>query len=570
MTKIYINGEIADIKDTRISMRLKSPVFYKQTHFSYNFSIPATRKNKKILGYPDYVGNYTVNKIYDCHIECKGFHITGEVVIRDIKRKTIELFFKQDHINAVDGLKKTRLNDVNYSETFNNFVSAYKGDPTTHNFCCATLRVSNDDNLSYWKEYVVNEGIKPEKYSKISEIFLNYYVSPNGDIEEQIFHGMFSAEDYYSGTPQEENEDPNDRDYIYHLYSLPMGFWYLQFVIRKILEDYNIGTNIFETDPMLHDLILLTFHEGQEYNDITSTISFKKNLPGYTIYDFISKLETYFQARFIFNFNTMSLDIVSFQSIIDSSDVEKWSYPYRYSQKGVVEEKNYTYEFDEKKSIYFDSYTTGENNRDNVMLPLTTYLSNEQSEEDHTKKVHFTQYTTFSDRRWYRIFKFPVFDKTIYKPYEDSNIPLKVDEQPPMFLAYKNTLTDDQILIEGDGTSAQQPQDKYVVTNHETYYHAHWRKESTHGSYDGYSLDIQEEGNYEDVYSRFHSKVQFWQNNLRRDVKLEMDIPAYKLTNFDFRKKRQIDGNNYLLKQINLEITDKDIKVSSVDAVTVP
>lgn len=563
MLKIYIDNQQIDTKGISINLKLSSPFFFDQTSFSYNFKIPATKTNREILNYPDYIHNYNTGERLNCYIEHEGFYIDGEVIIKNINKYDFELYFIQNHENIIKQLKETKLTQIDYSQTISaqDFVDAYKGDSTTHSFSCATVKITTKEDLDIIKENVENDTFTQE----MDDVFLNYYISPAADIGEKIINLEHTWDDY-SGSTYENQDDPN-HNYIQKMLSIRCPFWYLSFVIKKMLSDFTIEENIFDTDDMLKGLFLVLISE-----ETNSAFSFKNSLPETKINNFISMLEKYFQVKFVFNFNLMTVKIVTKKSIINSKTVESWeNYNYNFKKKGVINVSNYEYSFSEEQKSYFDSYTTGEINKKSMSLPLTTYLSNELWLNDYTEDAYLC-YDDSSGNRIYRIFKFPdkptrVLGENIRK----IDVFLEMEKQIPFMLAWQNkNLTDTRIEVFGDGSSGAQQDPAYSERTGENYNFAHWRKEDAHDGYDGYSLDINDAGNYEDVYTRFHKPVLSWNNNLKREVALKIDIPVYSLANFDWLKKRRIGGNNYLIKNITLEITEQRASIKTIQAITTP
>jgi hypothetical protein len=563
MLKIYINNQKIDTTGIKINLRLNSPFFFDQTSFSYNFTIPATIKNKKVLNFPDLTGNYNTDEKYSCYVEHSGFYINGQAVVKNIKDKSIELYFIQNYESIIKILKEKKLTQIGYQEEISSldFLNAYKGDSSSYNFACATVKITTQEDLDTIEENLDMFEWVPD------DIFLNYYISPSADIGEQIKDGRHTWDDH-SG-PTYENSDDENHNYIQKIMSARTPFWYISFIIKKMLPDFTIQSNIFETDDMLKDLFLVTISEPELG---TSDYKMKKGMPDETIMSFIKKLETYFNLRFIFDFSTMTVKIVSKKEVINSSLLESWEeYSFKKSQKNVVHGINYEYSFSQERQNYFNDYITGEENKEDVSLPLTIYLSNEHGLDDYTENAYFC-YDDAGGDRMYRIFKFP---RKLISLYGDNvrqiDVNFEIDKQIPFMLAWQNKdLTDTRIEVFGDGSIGQQQTPAYSEQAGDKYNFAYWRKYDAHDSYDGYSLDIKETGNYEDVYTRFHKPVHAWENNLKREESMKTNISPNKLVNFDFLKKRRIKGQNYLIKKIELEITEQNINVRQIDAVTTP
>lgn len=73
MISIKINGEFIDLNtDTRISLKLKSPIFADGDiipgSYSIPFTIPLTERNSRILNHPDVLENTTITKKYDAQL----------------------------------------------------------------------------------------------------------------------------------------------------------------------------------------------------------------------------------------------------------------------------------------------------------------------------------------------------------------------------------------------------------------------------------------------------------------------------------------------------------------------
>jgi len=587
MLKIYINNiEVVYDENISIQLELNSPVFTKKTAFTFPFKLPHS-PNSEIFRSIDDLGNLYQKKGNDCVIEHGSFRIDGKVYIEDITDNYVKLNFRQEPVEKfMQELKDKYLNEIDYEESlpsrnYSTMIEFYDDPPDAdgnhqYNFAMPPLNVTSKEALEYMEE---------RGYSGYEEIIFNYrtkiYESENSD---ENFDTLHEYGDGYGGSSYRDQEEDYDSDSLVGVMCKGiMPFWRLKFVAKKVVEslNYTVGNDCISDDPHFNSMLVFSLHDLTFFWGVLgNTVTFKW-LPTISYKDFFSRLEQDLNILTLFDHKNKKVSFLKKKDIIKSNDKEIWNYSYKIINSKPVEESNIKYTFDNisgeiklaKDNGVFTDFETGIKNVERKTINPSV-PSHRELDSNNSNNYYLQGWYTYETDKPSTLYK------TVYAKYEMPHAHIKpngpvIDDrgqrhdyipesQPFRLLVYNYSYTNKE---RKDYVRNAVDENTIVGVNTytgESYNYGHYR------FYDNSeSLDV-DDANYTDLHQNFFEEILFWKSNLMREVELTIKIPNYKLTDFDFQKKRVIGSDKFLFRKIKLKLTKNLMEVNQVQAYTVP
>lgn len=341
MLEIKIENSMLDLGKVNISFELISPVFNTMGSFSYPFTLPATDKNKSILGFSNRINTTTSKSSCNAEIFLSGLlWKRGLLRIIDANKDFIKCNFEIGNGHFYSVLKNIKLFDLELGGT-----KSYANDYYEWNV--------SSPYFGPWGK------VWPFRYPDIP-----FAVFP--------FNMPNFYEDSAKGTFLRNNFDGNVNYFTFpdHLFSHSFNtfvvFPYLNFVFDKIWLKANVNevSNAFRNDPFLKYLTL--FNSNTEYawhpDDLIDgfrldRINLRDYMPDLGILDLITTLEDVFQAYIFYDEFTNSVKIALFKDIVNSPDVEILDFPFKITSLSPNQFDGYSVEYDiDSNDSFADDY----------------------------------------------------------------------------------------------------------------------------------------------------------------------------------------------------------------------
>ena len=296
MLSIEVNGIPLDLpNDFSVTLNLKSPLFNKIGDYSFPFKLPATPKNINILNWTHRVESnrdksYTVPAVL---LYSGQLIFSGSIRLKKASDDTYQgsLFVEKGNFNYE--IKDKFLTDVDFGSM------TFADDDAVLAYLNSTL-----DRL-----YPLEPLACPEIYNQL------YFDPPSEDLERHYYNKMSQVNGELALWTTEGNR------------TLLMPSLYLQFVLRKVADafGYSLNDELFYPDESLRQLAFYTSYSVNFRFWFIHTIYFNLLLPKVKIAKLITNLESMFNCTFLVNTNTKEIRIVSRTAVLKGTDFIEFS-----------------------------------------------------------------------------------------------------------------------------------------------------------------------------------------------------------------------------------------------------
>jgi len=311
MLKIKVGTEYLDMGNFSVSFELLSPVFNDIGSFSYPFTLPATAKNKQVLGFPAKVNysNFTTQKVA-VELYLKGlFWKRGNLVVTEANKDSIRANFTVSEGYFYSTIKDLKLADLDLGG-----IRLFIDNPWESYF----------DKTYPETDFILFPLYMPRFYGEINSnaksIKLNHDLLNNG------FVGKIN---YWDG-----NEET---------YNLPGNtfvlFPFLNYVLDRLFEHINIAVtkNPFSENEFLMKLVLFNMiSESYTEEDISGgdelgSFNLKDYVPDLTVSEFFDYLQSLFKTFVFYDDFKNEISIQYLKDIINNPDTLTLSGAIRYN-----------------------------------------------------------------------------------------------------------------------------------------------------------------------------------------------------------------------------------------------
>ena len=340
MIGIEYNGIFFDLyPGTTISVELNNPIFdndFLKGGYSFPFKIPLTPLNRQLLNFPDEPGStvdFKIAIIVNIYVDGLGLFPKGELNIKTAFETYAEVFVLigvSTFAAFANGTKVADLMDY-VKEVLNNDGDATDRDKLIGVIAEQSL-LETVDSLPYIFFPVINDGNYPKEEVTFQSDQFEYDA-------ENIFYNL-----YVHNRTSETMFYPVESIVAISKY-VPFSmcpFFYVSYVMRKILAGAQVEKNIFDEDAELKTLCLLNnfcldnyifevydvvngFNIYKKTQTNGRNIEAKNHVPDMTIADFLMGLKNFF-CLYLYKDpfkNTIAFD--SFNSLLDAAPAYNWT-----------------------------------------------------------------------------------------------------------------------------------------------------------------------------------------------------------------------------------------------------
>jgi len=372
MLKIKINNQDIDMNTKGLRFRRKTSLFQYdniQGSYSYPFTIPNSKTNRIILGFPHRLEKHVNLKIKkNAEVWHSGILIlSGIITVTDTNIYSLNCDITVDAGAFSDTVSESYMHEQDFGDPRNyHFFGDYNSDD--YDYCLFPVW-----NPNFYKDTLWEVPDSPEPFFRLT----NY---------SQL--GEFSTGEHYD---------------------VPMtAFPYLFRVIKLLFEGlgYRVTENFFNQEN-LKDLVIYTNNDSKEYRTNTGTgymdsfldyIYIEKCMPrNYTVKKFIVDLMNLFNISFIFNLDTVR--IVNNDDTIISSDYLDWSNKFfdNYEKSITNKLSGVTCDWNLASDEIFAGMV--DMNLGNTYFFKTDYFDNSQIPEAKENDVLITKWTATQEKR---------------------------------------------------------------------------------------------------------------------------------------------------------------------------
>lgn len=542
MLSIKVNSSSLDLSpDFAVTMNFKSPLFNEQGTFSYPFKVPSTHRNIAILGFPARIENLS----------------------NPYKEFTCEVFFNE--IILFTGLLKLKVSNSGYMEGQiyegrGNFVYATK---------YKTLQNIDFGHKHFAQMYMAEEWMQdtnaldyPDRPCAFPMLFNDQYLDD---------YSSYSSDLYKYFNPQSGNSLYIDNNGINNYFNIP--FLYFRYVIDTLFEKlgYKFNDEFFTRTTDWNKLLLynsVNANEatiGQFFNTSILLFDWNYHVPRVKITDFIKGYEDFFGLRHFVNDTKKEILLVSLDDIIKqpyaidlSSKVDQLSVELDDRIKGYLLQM----ELDETDPIY-DPYKAGAQRYfDLIKEPVATtndlpaYPCAVDGEVRYIDDLNLFAQFSLSQNTW----------QIIQNDYLE-NINWKI------LLRYndKQISSSFSVMLGDSGAQPVKCLNKREDWEKIKPRFCFKRKEDWGGgfgstTFGSTSLDAISllYGSPVGIFKKQYSDFLKWTMNTK-NVKIIKRFDFVELREFDFSKKYSINGNRYLLKDLQVTLRMNGIQPATMN-----
>jgi hypothetical protein len=542
MLELLANGQQLDTAGVKFNLTLKNALFQKSldSGYVYDLQFPETDNNKKnLINFANRLE--TINQCQEPVIESfyNGLKLFEGPFIYSGGKNKLRGSVGVGQGNFLYQAKNKFLHDIDFGKRiFFNEASAL----STFNYYAKYNKTYPDENLNFALPYLPG---KTDSYL------------PNG------ITGFLNKDTFNKWDPVNETytiDSGGDKGVL-----VPM--LYLSFVLKTLFNNlgYDLTDDFFSPDPILNNLIIfntvnanggIPTIDGKPgyYSDITNIIH-NRHLPNVLIGDFIKSLQNMLNARFFFNHMDKSVRIKNADEIISSPEYIDLS-------SKILKDR----ELDTNTIKGFSLNLTSDDS--------DTVFKAQKDHEEIMMKLFGGSVPTYSDLPE-SLFKYSIYyvlDEEKLYVWEYSS-ETWTESQPFSFLTKYFKLPED-LKIESRFSSLYQysnihtasfanPAIDYLdITPRLLFYKGYFDYSGSSYPYAKYS-----NGLYtlrpESLYLKFWKKYFDFLSNTKI-VKFSAILSAADIKNFDFSKKYRINRIEYLVKEIKIPISEREIGVATM------
>ena len=596
MLAIEVDGEFLDLAEARVRLKLVSQVFSRDfiaQGYSYPFSLPWTPTNARLLNHIDRITNVASAAPVVGRLWLGGLPWRPcELVFRSFKAGIYDVDLRTPEDQLILDLKGQTLQDLDYGGSysmdpgllpskadFDNLFHAHTGDIDATDFIFAPVRNTrrfggrNGAYLNFDPDDPVYTGFN------LPDPYVNYY---NAEQPEDWF--------YY-------NTDP-DMGVFFHEYT---PFFYLARICESMVEElgYTFQSDVMQEDEVRRQVIVSNMHIGlfvdtqggivsNPANDGYTSFEAKDALPNMTLYSFWVKLMRRYCA--VASVRNGVFRFMSINSVLNSTDaLDLTEYAAREYEYSIQEQDGYALSLlteplekrEEEPPLTREALlATVDAFADLAALtPVVgdiAFVSNENAYYQYSLSTSGDDWAFISNNlyplksgeeelkldvgvaltRMYRGEDGANNDRSWLVPWFDQGMS---DTTADWHALGDNKCTELRLLyyrgLQPDSEAETYP----LLTNGTQDYAGDTIAGATHTERISGTGGI-----YETWYSQWVTVL-----TQNRVVERKVRMPLHELLSFDFTRKVRIDGINYLVRTIDVELTTQGMGLATLDLVKV-
>ena len=571
MLKINIAGQNVDLPDNiNIPLKLKNPMFHDVGSFSLNFNIPLTDRNKKTFNFLNRISNNLNGSIEeDCDISFNIPLFKGYIKCNKSSKAGFKSSFYSDLGAFFSGAQKKNLPDLELGGDV-----IFADTPTKYAHYKATTNGEYPDyNMVMFP--VRNDGFTGDA-PVTAEMWQNrWFWEKQGGVDTSYF-----AKGNYSITP----------------------FPYFAFVIKQaFLENgYSILKNIFASDPDLVKLVVFNVNDTDWYERPSHSYNLSKHVPDISIASMIQNIKKRFNIGCFINSNSREVVILKHEDIINDSDyIDITNKASSEFETETFDNNGFILKFNQGDDEFWDENVKDILHSDRVQDPVATIgdlagLSPDVG--DIVLVEDEDNYYNYSPSGWI------LSSKGVQNNYIEGNEELTIESDLgylannleegdagtssgltytdfptvtyydwlipytsqlgnswyPRFEAIEYPL---RLLFYRGLVDSENPSYDYPLGSHDVYdYNGNKISDA--------NLALRWDGQY-GIYENFWKNYLYWYLNIRKEIKLRINWAISDLANIKFYKKYRINRTDYLIKDIDINLTKTKINIGTTTLIKV-
>ncbi|MEI6898395.1 MAG: hypothetical protein WCL00_00840 [Bacteroidota bacterium] len=536
MLSILVDNQSLDLSaDFSVSLNLKSPIFNDVGDYSFPFKVPATSKNKVILGWKNRIASSnSIYQTYDGRIQWNGMELyAGQIKIKVAGDKTFEGTLYIDKGNFNYEIKDLLLHRIDFgSKTFDTDQEAI-----------------NYFNYSLTHFYPEMDFAMPE----INNV--DYYDPQTTNVDLMSYNHIFT-----DGWLRKMSTDGTSKNIL-------TPFLYLRFVLNKLAETfgYRLEDNFFSSSFELSRLVI---YHSVNLNDIIfglQQIYYCRFLPQIKVSEFIAGLEKWFNCSFHTDYNQKVIRIVSNKEVLLHSEVIDFSKNIISISQEIPDpiegfqflsgpdsgDKVYQERLEQEKGIIEMVKGAVQSFSDIPAYPFTMlgdiYYVVDSNAWWQLGIVNWMV-------QWVQLTAAPtLIDKFFYKWGSDAN----------KFETIFSTLSDQYMVVNCGNLGA----DYQKITPRLFWVNLTGNPARLRGFASGSNFTLRYTGG-NGLFNLYWKDWANWIMNDRKCVKIEKQMDFTQLKNLDFTKRYSIDGINYLISEVAVTLNISSIKSTQLKCFT--
>ena len=609
MIRLLINGKQLEFDD-KIRIKLISPLFEGKTTYSFPINIKYTKINRNIIGdlnYPENETNTIVSIPMD--IITDWFSLNGVLKIIGVKSGYYETYFKG--ANNFWELAEKTLSELTFDEfeaeyftIYNNVF--YKGWPfykaleaSILNFDLVNARLYNDAEPETFYSYFQTPQIKLNTLFTTIIKNLGFNLSRNHLGQHSELSTLYFTNNNCNG----EWEPQSSGDYQimnlsvnsdkYELTFTPSLFWnevdYIKIIDPNASHKLNNTFWIIEKKDDTHYII--PDASVEEYGDIPEPFSIngvrmllvrtgrieemKNHIPDGTCKEMIKDVETICGGVVIPDESTSNVRFISWNEILKNpvaTDITAFSSPV--SNDGFNQKNGYSFSWGNASNDEYwknnvkqitDTLTEKPSVSSAKLLPAVGDNNDVRLTELYREYYIYQKLSLQSGEGW-KHYSFDFLNltegdgdvslSTRFAPipitfYENRWLPRMEKTGSFLFINEKSHNEFRLFFNRGKFFDNIDSQERYLCTP-EVYDHKSIKLPNA-------NVALRWDSEY-GLVENFYKEYLHWQLNVRKDFSSKIEWPLWMINNFDFAKKIRIEYTNYLVKEIDLILTNQGVQ----------
>ncbi len=552
MLELFVANQSLDINNVNFTITLKNPLFATEASegsYIYNFTIPATLWNRKILQVIDplqIVSDTPVDLPFSIHYD--GLPLIGQSLI-SVKKVTRDLIT----LNA-----KIGTGHFNYLMKDQDLHRLDLGEMSFADITEAGAYFDEFADRFYPETPFALPFIDAVEHSYLPESTTGYY-----------YKDSFNVFDPF--TESYDLMDGSDKGIV-----VPMLF--NQFVLKRIFElmNYTLSDEFFATHEEFSKLILFNTYninggvpgldgEPGYYSDI-KYISYKNHVPRINVKDYVHGLQSMFNCAFFFHHLHNSVIIKDLSNIINSSEIVEFSENVLYKRE--VSTPSFNGFILQCETDSTDDYFAEKIALQSMYLELYGGIL-DKIEDLPDQFLGDWYYYVNEDNNFYKWTLFPLpgswtIDNTImsYMVSQFATAKEELTIKTPFSTLCNNPTYGDSFMTFAMSANKFRELGARLVffKGYQNYGGSYTPR--CHFEYQDNSLFYKGETG---LYAKQWKSFLNWRCQPNKNVSFEKFISSSEIQKIDFWKKYRIHGENYFIKEIRIPFQNNIIQAAKLD-----
>lgn len=365
--RISVNGTNLDLfPSTVIALTRTNPVFEEGGSAALSVTLPLSPTNRKVLNFPERLESADIGTLHPCEVSDGPMRKSCQLKILSVATDGIAVSLGFDESDLYARWQDTSLRDIPGLPTSVSYgtldqLITYMNQLYRHK--------SSDFAQSPFRVFPVAVEFEEPDEDVIGKL-------PNATIINEVYEDASSKETFdnqgyvlYSARRSVYVGDPSDDNPSY--VTVPKGYGISPFLrvckfLRLLFQcyDYDLETNVFDTDPQLRELCILN---NTADTIVTGSIDYRDLLPDCTVNDFLQSLRAHFGAVFCVDSQSKTVRLSLIRDLLAQSQV---------CDLTPKQASRYSIQYNEPKRLVLQSntgYTLTDTNADSYKDFLANY-----------------------------------------------------------------------------------------------------------------------------------------------------------------------------------------------------